>query len=188
MEGLSVGEKKTLLKIARDTISYKLGLSPDFNFSRYELTDNLKKGRGAFVTLHKHGRLRGCIGNFGDERPLYETVHNMAIEAAFRDPRFFPLKKEEFNDIDIEISALTPLTPIKDINEIQVGVHGIYIIKGINRGVLLPQVAVEHGWDRLQFLDQTCIKAGLRPGCWKDEDCMILIFSAEVFGEKDFTT
>jgi AmmeMemoRadiSam system protein B/AmmeMemoRadiSam system protein A len=178
-ENLSEYEKETLHKIAYESIKSKLFNKP-FNLE-YERTENFKQKRGAFVTLHKNGQLRGCIGYIIPYETLDETVKKMAVAAAFDDPRFPPLSPEEFPEIDIEISALTPLKRIEDINEIEVGKHGIIIKKGYNSGVLLPQVATEYNWDRLTFLDQTCIKAGLSPGCWKEEETEIYIFSAEVF-------
>ncbi len=182
-ERLTKSDKITLLKIARQAIKSEL----EGRALRLPTITSpaLMEPRGAFVTLHKHGQLRGCIGNFTSSNPLYHTVAEMAISAAFNDPRFRPLAPHEFDEIDIEISALTPLRPIKSVDEIEVGKHGIYIIQGPYRGVLLPQVATEYGWDRYTFLDQTCIKAGLYPGCWKEPSTQILIFSAEVFGEKE---
>jgi len=180
---LGIPQKKFLLKLARKAIASELeGKALELP----KVSDPLLlEHRGAFVTLHENGALRGCIGTFESNRALYIVVADMAISAAFQDPRFPPLSPSEFPLIDIEISALTPLRPIKDIDEIKVGEHGIYIIKGPMRGVLLPQVATEYGWDRYTFLDQTCMKAGLYPGCWKEPDTQILIFSAEVFNEKE---
>ncbi len=180
---LSPSDRKFLLGVAREVIRSELSGEP-FTMPSVPASPALNEHRGAFVTLHEHGQLRGCIGNFMSTKPLYETVADMAISAAFHDPRFMPLRPEEFGEIDIEISALTPLEPIDDVEKIQVGVHGIYLINGPNRGVLLPQVATEYGWDRYTFLDQTCLKAGMGPGCWRDPGTQILIFSAEVFGEK----
>lgn len=184
MDDLSTDDKKLLLSIARDAIAKRLGIPFDFSLPK-EIPQLLLEKRGAFVTLHINGALRGCIGNFVSDEPLYRLVADMAISSAFSDPRFRPLTPGEFYLIDIEISVLSPLKPIKDVEEIEVGKHGIYIIKDYYRGVLLPQVATQYGWDRYQFLDQTCIKAGMRPGCWKDKNCHILIFSAEIFGEKE---
>ena len=107
----------------------------------------------------------------------------MAVEASTRDPRFPPVSPGEVEDIDIEISALSPLWKIRDINEIEVGKHGILIRKGFNQGLLLPQVATENGFDRISFLEHTCLKAGLPGNCYRDGSCEILIFSAIVFGE-----
>lgn len=179
MGDLTEYEKDTLHKIARESIRAKL-FGEDFNFN-YEVTENLKEERGAFVTLHKNGNLRGCIGYIVPVASLHETVKQMAVAAAFDDPRFPALSKDEFNDIEIEISALTPLKRIGDINEIEVGKHGILIRKGYHSGVLLPQVATDYNWDKITFLNQTCLKAGLHESCWKDEDTEIYIFSAEVF-------
>jgi AmmeMemoRadiSam system protein A len=175
-------ERRLLLKMARQAIETELAGLP---FSLPRVTNpNLLEHRGAFVTLHKHGQLRGCIGTFSADRPLYEIIGDMAISAAFKDQRFRPLRPSEFEEIDLEISALTPLRPIADINEIKTGSHGIYVIQEPFHGVLLPQVATKNGWDRLTFLDQACMKAGLAPGCWKDPKTQVNIFSAEIFGEK----
>ncbi|MEW5911663.1 MAG: AmmeMemoRadiSam system protein A [Thermodesulfobacteriota bacterium] len=179
---LTPSEQKALLKLARQTIARLVRAGgdqlPPAGLPGPELA------RGAFVTIHRRGRLRGCIGNFAAQGPLTDTVCDMAVAAASEDPRFPPLRADELGDIDLEISVLSPLRPIQDINEIQVGRHGIYIVNPRGRGVLLPQVATEYGWDRLSFLDQTCLKAGLAPGCWKDPQTQILIFSAQIFGEK----
>jgi hypothetical protein len=143
----------------------------------------LKESRGCFVTLEKHGSLRGCIGNFQADGPLYRNVMEMAVEAATRDPRFPPVKPFELPALSIEISALTPLRTIASIDEIRVGRDGIYVIKGRNRGVLLPQVAVDYGWDRDTFLSQTCVKAGLPPDAWRKGDLTIQTFTAQIFSE-----
>jgi AmmeMemoRadiSam system protein A len=141
----------------------------------------LREKRGAFVTLKKHGELRGCIGHIIGDRPLAETVATMAVAAAFEDPRFPPVKEEELKDLDIEISVLTPLRRINNVEEIQVGLHGIILQQGGHSGLLLPQVATEYGWDRNTFLEYTCRKAGLPPDAWKDERTTIHVFSADVF-------
>lgn len=185
-ESLTKEERAILLKEARETIeSYarerkKAGFEKDAS-----RTPALEGRRGAFVTLHKRGALRGCIGTFEGEGSLIETIRNMALASGWKDPRFPQLDKKELDDIDIEISVLTPRRRIKDPEDIEVGKHGIYITRGFNRGVLLPQVATEQGWDRDTFLEHTCIKAGLERDAWKDPDTVIEVFSAEVFGEKD---
>jgi len=143
----------------------------------------LEKKMGAFVTLKKQGRLRGCIGLIEGTKPLYETVEKMAQAAAFEDPRFRPVQKDELGGVDIEISALTPLRQIENVREIEVGRHGIYIVKGFHSGLLLPQVATEYNWDRDTFLREICAKANLPQDAWKDKDTKIFIFSASVFGE-----
>ncbi len=177
-------EKRELLKLARRTIE-KLARGEGGGDEPAPGLEGLSFKRGAFVTIHRQGHLRGCIGNFVSEKPLYQTVTEMALCAASQDPRFPPVGSHELDEIDVEISVLSPLKPVQDVSEIQVGVHGIYIISPRGRGVLLPQVAIEQGWDRDTFLDHTCLKAGLRPGCWRDPDTQVLVFTAQVFGEKD---
>ena len=147
-------------------------------------TPLLMEKRGAFVTINKKGELRGCIGIFTSDKPLYLTVADMAVSASAQDPRFIPIVASELSQISIEISCLTPLKKIKDVSEIEVGRHGLYIMKGLYRGVLLPQVATEYGWDRDAFLEHTCLKAGLNTSCWK-EGADIYTFEAEVFSEED---
>jgi len=181
--GLSKSDKQTLLKIARSTIQCRVrgDKVADFEID----SEILKENRGAFVTIEKNGHLRGCIGYIQAIKPLYITIEEMAEQAALNDPRFPPVSEDEIGDLSIEISVLTPLRRISDVNEIQVGRDGIYIRKGFNSGLLLPQVATEYGWDRETFLEQTCYKAGLPPNAWKERTCEIYIFSADVFGEKE---
>jgi uncharacterized protein len=177
---LSRREKKLLLEIARKAISshYENG---DI-YAEEETDPLLLEKRGCFVCFKIHGKLRGCIGNFVSDRPLYQLVREMAVSAATRDPRFYPMSKEELGESNLEISVLTPLQKISDINEIVVGKHGLYIEKNTARGVLLPQVASEYGWDRETFLCQTSIKAGMLADAWR-EGAEIYIFGAEVFNE-----
>jgi AmmeMemoRadiSam system protein B/AmmeMemoRadiSam system protein A len=177
--GLTEEEKKTLHHIAKTVIENKARgkAVPEFKIESPILEEN----RGAFVTIQKKGQLRGCIGYIEGHGPLHKTVEKMAAEAAFRDPRFPPVKEKELPELDIEISVLTPLRKITDVREIEVGKHGIYIIKGGWSGLLLPQVATEYGWDRLAFLEHTCQKAGLPPNAWKEKDIEIYIFSADIF-------
>jgi AmmeMemoRadiSam system protein A len=142
---------------------------------------------GAFVTLHERGELRGCIGNLIANQPLYLTVRDMAIEAAVGDPRFPPVGLSEMKDIEIEISALSPMEKIDDPEKIKLGKHGVLIRKGFNSGVFLPQVAQETGWSKEEFLSNLCThKAGLASDAWKDGSAEIYIFSAEVFSEKSY--
>ena len=178
---LSEREKEMLLELARSTLEAHFAGSalPQ----PYELTDNLGQLRGAFVTLTEQGALRGCIGHVVGSRPLWQSVRENAISAALRDPRFDPVQQHELTGLHIEISALTPLHEIDDAHEVRVGHHGVMIEKGANRGLLLPQVATDNGWDRTTFLDHTCRKAGLAPGCWRSPDATVSVFSAEVFGE-----
>jgi AmmeMemoRadiSam system protein B/AmmeMemoRadiSam system protein A len=177
--GLSEEEKRILKELAYNTIKAKLeGKSlPTIE----KPTGKLLERRGAFVTIHKNKQLRGCIGYVEGHRPLWETVRDMAIQAAFHDPRFPPLSAEEFPYIDIEISVLTPLEPLKNISDIEIGKHGLVVRKGFYSGLLLPQVAAEYGWSRETFLEWTCRKAGLPPDAWKSKDVEIYVFSADVF-------
>jgi hypothetical protein len=177
--GLNAEEKKTLHEIAHTVIWNKVSgkAVPEFHVQ----SEKLKELRGAFVTINKSGSLRGCIGHIKGTKPLYKTVEEMAEAAAFDDPRFPPVTKDELKDLSIEISVLTPFKQITDVNEIEVGKHGIYMERGFYSGLLLPQVATEYGWDRETFLEQTCRKAGLPPDAWKDKDTKIYIFSADIF-------
>jgi len=177
--GLTGEEKKILRQIAQSSIERRLkGEKPP----GVELSgEHLKENRGAFVSLHKKGQLRGCIGNIQPTRPLHQVVEEMAAAAAFDDSRFDPLTLQELRDIELEISVLTPLQRVKDIQEIEVGKHGLYIKKGSFSGLLLPQVATAYNWDRLTFLQETCRKAGLPQNAWKDKDTEIYLFSADIF-------
>jgi AmmeMemoRadiSam system protein A len=178
---LTTLEKEFLLKTARTAIETCVRSEPDP--SPPPPTDALNQERGAFVTLHKGAELRGCIGTFSEDKSLYEVVMEMAVSAAVKDSRFSPVEADELKHIWIEISALSPLSEIEDTSKIEVGRHGIYIIKGSDHGVLLPQVATEHGLDRNAFLDLTCQKAGLARGSWR-EGAKILTFEAEIFREE----
>jgi uncharacterized protein len=178
---LSAADQELLFRVARESIQAHLkgqptGLPPD-------PPPILTQPMGVFVTLNRHGRLRGCIGYLDAVQPLLAAVQEMAVAAAFRDPRFPPLREEELADLEIEISVLSPMRPIKNIDEIQVGRHGLYLEQGSYRGLLLPQVATEYGWDRLTFLRQTCSKAGLPPDAWEDPATKIYVFSADIFHE-----
>jgi len=177
--GLSDQDKKSLHQIAKTVIENKVRgkAVPEFKVE----SPILKENRGAFVTIQKKGQLRGCIGYIEGQGPLYKTIEEMAEAAAFRDPRFVPVTEKELPDLEIEISVLTPLKKITDVNEIQVGKHGIYIKQGWLSGLLLPQVATEYGWDRQTFLGHTCEKAGLPSNAWKDKNTDIYIFSADIF-------
>jgi AmmeMemoRadiSam system protein B/AmmeMemoRadiSam system protein A len=178
--GLTDNEKQTLLRIARESIEAKVeGKKP----AAVKRQGVLNEKRGAFVCLKKRNRLRGCIGFIEAKTPLARTVEEMSVAAAFHDPRFPPLRKEELKDVQLEISVLTPLRRIADVAEIEVGTHGLYIRKGGCAGLLLPQVATEYGWDRGTFLKETCRKAGLGPDAWQDPETEIYLFSADVFGE-----
>jgi len=176
---LTDDEKKTLHNIALAAIKKRLGNEPPV--LPKSTTDTLNEKRGAFVSLHKHGQLRGCIGYVHGFKPLAKAINDMAIAAAFKDPRFPPLNENELEDLNIEISVLTPMKQISNINEIEVGKHGLMMIKGPYSGLLLPQVATQYNWDRQTFLSETCHKAGLPTDAWKDDDTEIYIFSADIF-------
>jgi len=180
---LSPQERDYLLRLARYSIAQELGL--DYPEPEPLSTPDLERKSGAFVTLKIGPNLRGCIGYIEALKPLARTVREMAKAAAFQDPRFPPLSREEFPRIRIEISVLGPLQPVGDPEQIQVGRHGLVIERGMNRGLLLPQVATEYHWDRWQFLEQTCRKAMLPPDAWRQEGTRIFMFTAEVFAEKD---
>jgi len=180
---LTAKEKMTLLDIVKKTIAAKFNNKDISKVAADSAT--LQEKRGAFVTLKKRGHLRGCIGYIKAVKPLWETVQEMAVAAAFHDPRFPSLKAEELKDLTFEISVLSPLQRIKDIGEIEVGKHGLYLVRGYNSGLLLPQVAAEYGWDRETYLTETCYKAGLSPQAWLDKETEIYIFSADYFGDAD---
>ena len=180
--GLNEEDKQILLKIARQAIEY--GVRREKLPAIKVTSPILKENRGAFVTLTKKGMLRGCIGYIYPIKPLGITVQEMAAAAAFRDPRFSPVNENEVSELEIEISVLTPLKEIKDINKIEIGKHGVIIEKEGQSGLLLPQVATDYGWDRETFLEHTCKKAGLPDDAWQDPTTVIKIFSAEIFHEK----
>lgn len=177
---LTDGERRELLDIARRAMTGWLreGKVPG---ERPE-SETLRTPCAAFVTLHYRGRLRGCIGYTEARVPLYRTVQECAVAAATEDPRFSPVTAREAGEVRFEISILSPLSPVS-AEEVAVGVHGLMIRKGVRRGLLLPQVATEHGWDRATFLTQVCSKAGLPPDAWK-QGATLYSFTAEVFGEQ----
>jgi AmmeMemoRadiSam system protein A len=176
---MTEADKKECLKIARNTVEtyVKTGKKPEFKPS-----PKLQEMGAVFVTLKKHGELRGCIGDIVAHQPLFESIVGNAVNAAIHDPRFEPVQPRELPEIDIEISVLTPMQPVSDVKEIVIGRDGLMLTKGWNRGVFLPQVPVEWKWDLNQYLDNLCGKAGLRAGCWKD--AKLEKFQAIVFGEK----
>lgn len=182
-EYLNKKERQELITIARNSI---IEAVTGKGQAGVEVTEGrLKEKSGAFVTIKKHGQLRGCIGYIIGVKPLYETVKDVAASAAINDPRFRPVSESELDELELEISALTPLSRIDNIDEIEVGKHGLYMKRGFYSGLLLPQVATEYGWDRETFLEQTCRKAGLSKDAWKDDSTEIYIFSAEVFDENN---
>ncbi|WP_461208888.1 AmmeMemoRadiSam system protein A [Desulfocurvus sp. DL9XJH121] len=177
---LTAEEKQALKDLVRLSIAARL--FPDQNLTLPPApNEKLSRPFGAFVTLTKGGRLRGCIGNVVGEAPLWDTVGRMACSAAFEDPRFQPLAAGEFEDLSLEISILSPLSLCPDPVLVEVGRHGLLISHRGRSGLLLPQVPVEWGWDRETFLSQTCLKAGLPPDTWKCSGPVLYWFEAEVF-------
>ncbi len=178
---LSASDQAILFRVARDSI--KAHLKGETAALPMDASPALSQPSGVFVTLHLNGRLRGCIGYLDATKPLLAAVQDMAIAAAFNDPRFPPLRQEELARLDLEISVLSPMCQIKNIEAIEVGRDGIYLEQGPYRGLLLPQVATEYGWDRLTFLKQTSVKAGLPPDAWENPSTRIFIFSAKILHE-----
>ncbi len=178
-------EIKEMFKIARNAIKYYL----DHGLKYYPKTELLKEKRGVFVTLKIENQLRGCIGYVLPIKPLYQGIADNAINAAFFDPRFPPLTKEEFKKIEIEISVLTVPKEIKYnskeelLEKIKIGRDGLILEYNYNSGLLLPQVPVEEGWNKKEYLDYLCIKAGMEPNCWERLPIKIFKFEAEVFHE-----
>jgi len=176
-------EKRELLALARRSVEYVVQQNEVYVPPASSST-TLNEERGAFVTLTKAGDLRGCIGYTSAIKPLYLTVRDTATHAALHDPRFHPVSAEELPHLDYEVSVLSPLRRVTDIQQIKVGEHGLLMKNGASEGLLLPQVPVEQGWDRQTFLEQTCRKARMSADCWKDEDTDIFSFTAVVFNER----
>jgi AmmeMemoRadiSam system protein B/AmmeMemoRadiSam system protein A len=177
--GFNEKEKTKLKEIARHSIETAVkGKTPT---EPHGITDKLKEPYGIFVTINKHGNLRGCIGRIIGDQPLYLSCQQMARAAALEDPRFPPVTQDELKDLEIEISILTPLQRLAKKEDIVIGRDGLLIRKGMYSGLLLPQVASEYGWDVDEFLEQTCHKAGLSTDVLKSKDAEIYRFSAEVF-------
>ncbi len=179
---LPVESQTKLIQISRQTLeSFVLGMGrwvEPIEDSYLESDDY-----GAFVSLHNQGELRGCIGDCAPRSPLYETVIEMTEAAASRDSRVEPIAKDELPDIRIDISVLSPLVKVLDPLSLEVGKHGLYVVRQGRRGVLLPQVATQYHWDMKTFLEQTCLKAGLRKHAWKDSDTEVSAFTALIIEE-----
>ncbi len=181
---LNKNEKTTLLRIAKDTLVLYLNKQTVPSLESYSITANLKKRSGVFVTLEEKvsGNLRGCMGYIRGFKPLAEAVIDCTIQAATRDRRFLPMKQGEDQTVTIKISVLTPPRTISAVDEIKIGKHGLIISRGFKTGVLLPQVPVEQGWSRDDFLKAICRKAGLPDMAWK-KGAALQVFSAQVFGD-----
>jgi len=178
MAEYSAEERRALLKIAHEAIAAaldkrELDLTPP--------SEHLAEHRGAFTTLHEAGELRGCVGYVFPMYSLYRTIAETAVAAAFNDTRFDPVQQKELPRLELEISVLSPIQPI-DPDDVEIGKHGLIITYGNRRGLLLPQVPVEHQWDRETFLSQACVKAGLPSDAW-EHGAKVEAFTAEVFAE-----
>jgi AmmeMemoRadiSam system protein A len=179
-EPLTPDEERACLKLARQALEHYFKTGGPLRSPIKSGT--LKEKRGAFVTLTVDGELRGCIGYPLPVKPLDETIIEMAVAAASQDTRFEPLAANELKKLKIEISVLGLPEPVSDPSQVQVGGHGIIVSKGAYKGLLLPQVPVEHGWDRETFLCHGCLKAGLPPEEWK-KGAKLEVFTAQVFSE-----
>jgi AmmeMemoRadiSam system protein A len=180
---LTEEDKHTLLQIARSAIQSAIEgkpLSP--LIFRNEI---LQRPSGVFVTLRVENDLRGCIGYVEPLFPLAQATQDVAVKAALEDPRFKPLSASELKNVTIEISVLSPLEDLNNFEKIEIGKHGLVIDSGYRRGLLLPQVATEYGWDRMQFLTHTAIKAGLPQDAWKQKDIRLFTFTVDKFEESD---
>jgi AmmeMemoRadiSam system protein A len=184
---LNERQRRQLLTLARESIAAVLeGRTAAVDRAQFDAT--LREPSGAFVTLTtREDDLRGCIGSIAPVAPLFEAVAMSAVNAAIRDPRFYPVRQGELAALKIEISVMGPIEQVANVGEIEVGRDGLIIRRGPDAGLLLPQVATDYGWDRETFLRQTCVKAGLPPEAWRAPGTTIEKFSAEVFGEEELS-
>lgn len=177
---LTADDRARLLSIAR--------MSLEAHVRRERLAPPSSEGvldvrRGAFVSIHSRGgALRGCLGRIDVDAPLAHTVHDLAALVSDSDPRFEPVQPSELEQLDIEISVLTPEQPVASLDEVEVGRHGVIVEHGRRRGLLLPQVATELAWDRLTFVEHACLKAGLARDAWQ-RGARVLVFEADVFSD-----
>ena len=179
-------QKKLLLSLARESVTAAISGKKHIVDQQDEFP---KEKRGCFVTLKTHSKLRGCLGFFVSDEPLYKTVVRLAADAATSDPRFYDnrLSLDELADLEIEISVLSELTKTDDPLSLRLGVDGIYIKSGFSSGCFLPQVATEANWDAQEFLSYCCShKANLAPDAWRDPSVEVFLFTAEIFSERDF--
>lgn len=173
-------EKQLLLELARRALT--AGVEKRESIPDLPADEALRQPGGAFVTLHRRGRLRGCVGQLPSKEPLVEVVAHCAKAAALEDPRFKPVRADEIAEIEIELSILSGLEDVT-LGRIEAGKHGLVVSRGWQRGVLLPQVATEFKWQAARFLEETCVKAGLEREAWKNPQTRIQAFTAEVFRE-----
>jgi AmmeMemoRadiSam system protein A len=175
-------EQAYLLRIARTAIEAKVNKLPVPDFDSSEVP-RLSEKHGAFVTLTKDKNLRGCIGMVKGAKPLHQIVRDMAQAAATQDPRFQPLKRDELDELNIEISVLSKLQKVASAKNVKVRKHGVLIKQGDKQGLLLPQVAKKNQWDRKHLLEHACLKAGLSKNAWTEDETEIFVFDAQVFEE-----
>jgi len=176
---LTVEDRRRLLCLARHCLEARVRREAP---PPTERGGGLDEAMGVFVTIHTAGQLRGCLGHLERDRPVADNVAHLAAIVCDSDPRFRPLRPSELASTDIEISALTPETEVRNIADIEIGRHGLIVEHQHRRGLLLPQVATEHGWDRETFLSNTCLKAGLPADAWR-HGARVFSFEAEIFGE-----
>jgi AmmeMemoRadiSam system protein A len=179
MSPLSASERAALLGIARGAVLAHLGVAPA---PALPAAGPLAEPRGAFVTLHVAGELRGCIGSFRPRGSLAETVAHVAVLAAKDDPRFPPVRADEIGALEVTVSALSPTRVLDDRRSVKVGEQGLVVRQGLHRGALLPRVAVEQGWSAEEFLKHACLKAGLHARAWQEPETEVEVFEAEEFG------
>lgn len=180
MQCLSEADRKSILELARQAVVEAVGSRR--LLEEIPKTELFERRCGVFVTLHRSGRLRGCIGVIEGKERLGESLVHCAASAALEDPRFSPMQREELADLGLEVSLLSPIQEIQP-EEIEIGKHGLLVQQGVHRGLLLPQVAVEHHLEREQFLRETCYKAGLAAEAWKAPDTRIYGFTCEIVRE-----
>ncbi len=180
MSALSATDRAALLGIARGAVLSRLGIAPA---PALPTSGPLAEPRGAFVTVHVAGDLRGCIGSLRPSGTLAETVSRMAVAAASEDPRFLPVRADEIAELQVAVSVLAPPYRLDDRRSVKVGTHGLIVRRDWHRGALLPKVAVEHGWDADAFLKHACLKAGLPANAWEEPETEVEVFEAEEFGE-----
>jgi AmmeMemoRadiSam system protein A len=181
---ISSEEKKIMLQIAHNAIAslYDKNISDNIDYAKYPI---LQTHKGVFVTLTKNKALRGCIGYIISNLPLYQTIQDSAKQAAIGDPRFPKLTREEFEKTAIEISILSEPFPMKSYDEIIIGKHGLILTEQGRRGLLLPQVPIEHNMTKEEYLSALCQKAGFHPNLWRERVLDIEMFTADVFSEEE---
>jgi AmmeMemoRadiSam system protein A len=179
-------DKKVLFQIARKSVESAVKGTSNDQTQAEPFSPVLKEECGAFVTLRTQGKLRGCIGRMVSDTPLHKLVSEMAVSAATEDPRFNQIQPSELDDLEIDISVLSPMQKVEDPLDFELGRHGIYIKKDSATGCFLPQVAVDTGWTKEEFLTHCCsTKAGMSPDAWKEKDVEVYIFTSEIISEKD---